>query len=149
MLFCCLTSCLTWSALCQLMQLRATKKKWVCILHGAEQRAASGTLLNRAMVQLVEVYALSRIAAISSGDCKATVMTWWNLEVIVVTTVVRNIKIGTADLNCHCRLTLLPCNWCRFWPGLSAVTRTALPRGESVCFLKKSERLSLWVPNQF
>ena len=83
------------------MQLRSTKKKWVCILHGAEQRAASGTLLNRAMVQLVEVYALSRIAVISSGDCKATVMTWWNLEVIVVTTVVRNVKILTWFVSSH------------------------------------------------
>lgn len=50
-----------------------------CILHGAQWRAASGILLKRAAVHLVEVRALFRMAAISFGGRGAAGV--WNIGV--------------------------------------------------------------------
>lgn len=51
-----LTSRLARSALCSLMQF-LSKSDCVRILRGAEQRAASGTLVKRAVARLVESHA--------------------------------------------------------------------------------------------
>lgn len=56
------------------------------ILCGAERRAVSGTPLKRLMAQLLETGALSRTAAVSSGErivaVKRQRQTRWNLGVV-------------------------------------------------------------------